>query len=170
MVRGDNGMAHIAIEYVIMVPVLILQIFLFPLTTNWIMSMWTDNRRTLALQDAAGHLGSAIQQLYFTLNEEELLNGTVTIKSPVPPLIDGFPYVGNATLRTTLDSALNSSKILDLTLTLQTLGTTVHTSVILGQNVEWQNSTFVSNSLNAGIKAEKIGSGTDALIKISFTS
>ncbi|MGB9676071.1 MAG: hypothetical protein ACPL0C_02655 [Candidatus Bathyarchaeales archaeon] len=163
-------MAHIAIEYVIMVPVLILQIFLLPLTTNWIMSMWTDNRRTLALQDAASHLGSTIQQLYFTLNEGEILNGTVTLKSPVPPLIDSFPYVGNATLRTALDPILNSSKILELTLTLQTLGTTVHTLVILGQNVEWQNSTFVSNSLNAGIKAEKIGSGTDALIRLSFTS
>lgn len=163
-------MAHIAIEYVIMVPVLILQIFLFPLTTNWIMSMWTDNRRTLALQDAASHLGSTIQQLYFTLNEGEILNGTVTIKSPAPPLIDGFPYVGNATLKTTLDPVLNPSKILELTLTLQKLGTTVHTSVILGQNVEWKNSTFVSNSLDAGIKAEKIGRGTDALIRLSFTS
>jgi hypothetical protein len=165
-------MAHIAIEYVIMVPVLILQIFLFPLTTNWIMSMWTDNRRTLALQDAASHLGSAIQQLYFTLNEGEILAGTVTLKSPVPPLIDGFPYVGNVAQRTALDSNSNETSIiiLELTLTLQTLGTTVHASVILGQNVDWQNSTFVSNSLNAGIKAEKIGSGTDALIKISFTS
>ncbi|MEM2105320.1 MAG: hypothetical protein QXV21_02460 [Candidatus Bathyarchaeia archaeon] len=163
-------MAHISIEYVIMVPVLILQIFLFPLTTNWIMSMWTDNRRAIALQDAASHLGSTIQQLYFTLNEEEILAGTVAFKSPVPPLIDNFPYTGNATLRTALDPALGSSKILEITLTLQDLGVTAQTMVILGQNVEWQNSTFVSNSLNAGIKAEKIGSGLDALIRLSFTS
>ncbi|MEM3577955.1 MAG: hypothetical protein QXX51_05810 [Candidatus Bathyarchaeia archaeon] len=163
-------MAHIAIEYVIMVPVLILQIFLFPLATNWMMGMWTDNRRTLALQDAASHLGSAIQQLYFTLNEEEILAGTATLKSPVPPLIDNFPYTGNVTLRTTLDPALNSSKILEITLTLQNFGITARTAVILGQNAEWQNSTFVSNSLNAGIRAEKIGSGIDALIRFSFTS
>lgn len=163
-------MAHISIEYVIMIPVLILQIFLFPLTTNWVMSMWTDNRRTLALQDAASHLGSTIQQLYFTLNEEEILAGTVTLKSPVPPLIDNFPYSGNATLRTALDPALGSSKILEITLTLQDLGVTAHTMVILGNNVEWQNSTFVSNSLNAGIKAEKIVSEENALVRLSFTS
>ncbi|MEM3704020.1 MAG: hypothetical protein QXX79_06370 [Candidatus Bathyarchaeia archaeon] len=163
-------MAHIAIEYVIMVPVLILQIFLLPLATNLIMGMWTDSRRTLALQDAASHLGSAIQQLYFTLNEEEILAGTVTLESPVPPLIDGLSYTGNATLKTALDLILNSSKILEITLTLQNVGVTAYTSVILGQNVEWQNSTFISDSLNAGIKAEKIGSGENALIRLSFTS
>lgn len=163
-------MPHVAIEYVIMVPVLILQIFLFPLATNWLMNRWTDYRQTLTLQDAASHLGSTIQQLYFTLNEGEILAGAVTLKSPVPPLIENYPYTGNATLKTALDPTLNSSKILEITLKLHTLGITAQTSVILGQNVQWQNSTFVSNSLNAGIRAEKIGSGEDSVIKLSFTS
>lgn len=163
-------MPHIAIEYVIMVPVLILQIFLFPLATSWLMGRWTEYRRTLALQDAASHLGSTIQQLYFTLNEEEILAGAVTLKSPVPPLIENYPYAGNAMLKTALDPALNSSKILEITLTLHTFGISAHTSVILGQNVQWQNSTFLSNSMNAGVRAEKVGSGADAIIQLSFTS
>lgn len=153
-------MPHITIEYVIMVPVLILQIFLFPLTTSWLMNVWVDSRRTLALQEAASHLGSTIQQVYFSLNHETMSAGSVTHKPDVPPYIENYPYTGNATLRTVLDPALNSSKILELTFKLQTVGTTVTTSVILGQNVMWKESTFMSNSVNASIIAEKNATGT----------
>jgi len=71
-------MGHVTIEYMIMLPILILQIFLFPLTANWLMNIWVDSRRTLALQDVAGHLGSTIQQLYFSLNHETISNGKAT--------------------------------------------------------------------------------------------
>ncbi|MEM2280902.1 MAG: hypothetical protein QXZ68_02800, partial [Candidatus Bathyarchaeia archaeon] len=60
-------MAHITIEYVIMLPILIMQILLFPLTASWLMNIWVDSRRTLALQEVASHLGSVIQQVYFIL-------------------------------------------------------------------------------------------------------
>jgi len=158
-------MPHVTIEYVIMVPVLIMQIFLFPLTASWLMNIWVDSRRTLALQEAASHLGSTIQQIFFTLNHGTILAGTVTQKANVPPLIENYPYTGTATLRTVLDPPLNSSKILKITLRLGSVGTTVTTSVILGQNVLWQESTFVSNSTNAGIRAEKLADGT---IRLSF--
>jgi len=158
-------MAHITIEYVIMVPVLILQIFLFPLTANWLMNVWVDSRRTLALQEAATHLGSTIQQLYFTLNHTTISAGVVTQKSNVPSFIENYPYTGSAVLSTVLDPALNSSKILKITLKLGTIGTTVTTSVILGQMVQWKESTFVSNSTRACIKAEKL---TDGTIRLSF--
>jgi len=158
-------MAHITIEYVIMVPVLILQIFLFPLTASWLMNVWVDSRRTLALQEAATHLGSTIQQIYFTLNHTTISAGIVTQKSNVPSLIENYPYTGNAVLRAVLDPALNSSKILKITLKLGTIGTTVTTSVILGQMVQWKESTFISNSTNACITAEKFTNGT---IRLSF--
>jgi len=161
-------MPHVTIEYVIMVPVLILQIFLFPLTANWLMNIWVDSRRTLALQEAASHLGSTIQQIYFSLNHETISAGTATQKSNVPPFIENYPYTGNATLRTVLDPALNSSKVLEVTLKLKTVGTTVTTSVILGQNVQWQESTFISNSTNACIKAEKFWDGDEYIIRLSF--
>ena len=156
-------MPHITIEYVIMVPVLILQIFLFPLAASWLMNVWVDSRRTLALQEVASHLGSTMQQMYFSLNHETILTGTVTQKSSVPPFIENYPYTGNATLRTVLDPALNASKVLEITLRLRTVGTTVTTSVILGQNVLWRKSTFVSNSTNACIMAEKFANGTICL-------
>lgn len=156
-------MPHVTIEYVIMVPVLILQIFLFPLTAGWLMNVWVDSRRTLALQEVASHLGSTIQQIYFSLNHETISAGTATQKSDVPPFIENYPYTGTAILRTVLDPDLNSSKVLKITLKLGTVGTTVTTSVILGQNVLWQESTFVSNSTSAGIRAEKFTNGTICL-------
>jgi len=161
-------MPHVTIEYVIMVPVLILQIFLFPLTAGLLMNIWVDSRRTLALQEAASHLGSTIQQIYFSLNHETISAGTVTQKSSVPPFIENYPYNGTATLRTVLDPTLNSSKVLEITLKLRTVGTTVTTSVILGQNVLWQESTFVSNSTNACITAVKFWDEDEYVIRLSF--
>jgi hypothetical protein len=161
-------MPHVTIEYVIMVPVLILQILLFPLAASVLMNIWVDSRMTLALQEAASHLGSTIQQVYFSLNHATISAGTVTQKSNVPPFIEDYPYTGNATLKTVLDPALNSSKVLEITLKLGKVGTTVTTSVVLGQNVLWQGSTFVSNSTNAGITAVKFWDGDEYLICLSF--
>ena len=156
-------MAHITIEYVIMLPLLILQIFLFPLTASWLMNVWVNSRRTLALQEAANHLGSTLQQIYLTLNHTTISAGVVTQKSNVPPFIENYPYTANAILSTVLDPALNSSKVLKITLRLGTVGTVVTTSVILGQRVQWKASTFVSNSTNAFIRAQKFANGTIGL-------
>jgi hypothetical protein len=146
-----------------MVPVLILQIFLFPLAASWLMNIWVDSRRTLALQEAASHMGSSIQQVYSALNHDTISAGTVTQKVDVPPFIENYPYIGNATLKTVSDPSLNSSKVLQITLQLRTVGTIVTTSVILGQNVAWKESIFVSNSTNACIRAEKFANGTICL-------
>ena len=151
----------------IMIPILIMQIFLFPLTAGWIMNTWVDSRRTLALQETASHLGSSIQQIYSSLNHDTISAGTVTNKLDVPPFIEGYVFTGNATLRT-LGAAANSSKVLDLTLRL--LGTSIQTtaSVTLGQNVEWtQSSVLKSNSTLASINAEKQLNGT---IRLYFGS
>jgi hypothetical protein len=153
-------MPHVTIEYVIMMPILILQIFLFPLTAGWLMNVWVDSRRSLALQDVASHLGSTIQQLYFSLNHQTISAGKATYLPGLPSLIEDSPYVGNATLRTVLDPALNSSKVLELTVRLVSTRTIVSTFVILGPNVSWKESVFVSNSMNACVSAEKNLTGT----------
>jgi hypothetical protein len=153
-------MPHITIEYMIMMPILILQIFLFPLTAGWLMNFWVNSRRSLALQDVASHLGSTIQQLYFSLNHESISAGKATYLPGLPPFIEDFPYVGNATLRTVLDPALNSSKVLELTVRLVSTADRVNTRVILGPNVSWKESVFMSNSTNACVSAEKNQTGT----------
>jgi len=154
---------HITIEYMIMIPILIMQIFLFPLTATWLMNIWVDSRRTLALQEATSHLGSTIQQLYFSLNHETISAGTATYSPGLPPFIENNHYTGNATLRTVSYPASNSSKVLELTLKLAKTSITVTTSVILGPNVLWRESTFMSNSTNACVSAEKLPNGTICL-------
>jgi len=156
-------MTHITIEYMIMIPILIMQIFLFPLTASWLMNIWVDSRRTLALQEATSHLASTIQQLYFSLNHETISAGTATYSPGLAPFIENHHYIGNATLRTVLDPTLNSSKVLELTLKLARTQITTTTSVILGSNVLWRESTFMSNSTHACVSAEKFPNRTICL-------
>lgn len=156
-------MVQITIEYMIMIPILVMQIFLFPVTASWLMNIWVDSRRTLTLQDASSHLGSVIQQLYFSLNHETISTGTATHAPGLPPFIENQHYHGEATLKKTSYPTSNSSKSLEITLELATTGTTVTTSVILGPNTLWRDSTFVSNSTNACVKAEKFPNETICL-------
>ncbi|MBC7130047.1 hypothetical protein H5T51_02355 [Candidatus Bathyarchaeota archaeon] len=157
-------MAHITIEYMIALPILIVQIILFPLTANWLMNIWVDSRRTLALEEAASHLGSTLQQMYFTLNHDSVPAGTKITQNPgLPPFIESYHYIVSAKLRTTLDPALNSSKILTLTAELKGTGRNITTTVLLGINAVWIDSLFVSNSTSAYIIAEKLPNGTIAL-------
>jgi hypothetical protein len=157
-------LVQITIEYMIMIPILILQIFLFPLTAGWIMNTWVDSRQTLALQETASHISSSIHQVYSALNHDSISNGTVTNRLEVPLFIEGYVYRGNASLRTS-NPTPNSSQVLDITLRFIGGHIESNTAVTLGQNVAWQNSTFMSNSTDASLIAQKMLNGT---ILLSF--
>jgi hypothetical protein len=156
-------MPHITIEYVIMLPLLIMQIFLFPMTASWLMNTWVNSRRTLALQDVAGHLGSTMQQLYFSLNHTTMPPGKASYYPGLPPLIEDIIYKGTATLQTLSGPELNAVKALELTVTLMGTTNSVTTTIILGPDVNWRPSVFLSNSTNAYITAEKFVNGTISL-------
>jgi hypothetical protein len=158
-------LTQITIEYMIMIPILIMQIFLFPLTAGIIMNGWVDSRRTLALQETASHIGSSMQQLYSALNHESITAGVVNTTLDTPPFIEGYAYRGTAALRNASDP--NSARVLDITLLL--VGTSIETtsSVTLGQNVLWRNTSLTSNSTYAGISAAKLANST---IQLAFTS
>ena len=160
-------MTQITIEYMIMIPILIMQIFLFPLTAGIIMNGWVDSRRTLALQETASHLGSSMQQLYSSLNHGSITAGVVNNTLDTPPFIEGYAYTGTAMLRNASDP--DAARILDVTLTLVGTQLEVTSSVTLGQNVVWGNTTLMSNSTYAGISAEKLPD-TDGTIQLAFTS
>jgi len=144
----------------ILLPALILQIFLFPMTVNWLMNSWVNSRRTLTLQNATTELGSMIQQLYFSLNHNTMPAETVTYAPGLPPLIENTVYTGNATLSSGVYNGLNSTTYLQLTMKLYGTPDSATTEVVLGSNVLWQQSTFVSNSANACINAQKFANGT----------
>ena len=150
-------MAHVTIEYVILVPLLISQIFLLPWAASVIMNGWVDSRRTLALQETASHLGSSIQQTYLSLNYTTIPAADVTSKLDVPPFIEGYAYMATATLE-----PASGSKVLELTLTFKGVQISSTAAVTLGQNGEWQTgySTFMSNSTSACLRAEKYSNKT----------
>jgi len=153
-------MPHVTIEYMIMMPVMILQIFLFPIVASTLMNVWVDSRRTLALQDVTSNLGSTIQQLYFSLNHETMPSGNVTYSPGLPPFIEDSYYVGSAALPMASNPGLNSSLYLELTVKLVGTPDSQTTTVILGPNALWQISTFVSNSTYACVNADKLSNGS----------
>ncbi|MGA3060934.1 MAG: hypothetical protein ABSD92_11260 [Candidatus Bathyarchaeia archaeon] len=158
-------MAHITIEYMILIPILILQIFLLPYATGIFMNYWSTSSDTLALNDASIHLGSSIEQLYFFLNNPSVSSGTITNSLGVSPYIGNYAYKGNATLISV--SGSGSEKVLKLTLSLMGSTISITSPVTLGQNTQWVNSTFMSNSTSACISGYKDSSNT---IWLSFST
>jgi archaellum component FlaG (FlaF/FlaG flagellin family) len=156
-------MANITIEYMILIPLLILQIFLLPFAANIIMGAWTNSSETISLQDAATHLTSSIQQFYLFINNPSLTSANITNQLGVPTYINSETYVGKATLI----PGSGSQQVLNLTLSLSKSKITVSSIVTLGENVRWDSSftTFISNSTTACISAQKY---TDGTIVLSF--
>jgi len=140
----------------IMVPVLIMQIFIFPFAATMMMDTWVDSRRELVLQETAGHLGSSIQQLYYTINRASISNGSLTLKLDTPPSIEGYAYT------ITLHNATNSNaqaRIMNITLNLVGARGATSTLVTFGENAAWQdNALYLSNSTS--INATKTSSGS----------
>jgi hypothetical protein len=151
--------AHVTIEYVIMVPLLISQIFLLPWAASVIMNGWVDSRQTLALQEAASHLGSSIQQAYSFLDNEKIGAGNVNKTLDIPRFIEGYAYTATGMVNT------QDSKVVELTLSFKGVAISVTASVTLGQNGIWQNSTFMSNSTSAYLHTEKY---SDKTVKLYF--
>jgi hypothetical protein len=151
-----------------MIPLLVLQILLFPMAASWLMNIWVNSRMELALGNSASHLGSSMLQLYSTLNHVTVSAGTTTYSPGLPPYIENHYYSGTAVLRNAVGSGANSSRILDMTLLLSGTQTSVTTSITLGANIVWNNSTFLSNSTNAVIVAQKFLNGTQYMISLQF--
>lgn len=152
-------MPQVAIEYVIMVPVLIAQIFLFPFAASIMMNNWVESRRTIALQEAASHLSSSLQQLYSSVNHDTITAGTTTFKTDLPMLIEDYPYTANASLRTA-GSDPNGSRILEITLKCMGIGLSTTAFATFGENMQWRNSTLMSNSTSATVVVEKMPNST----------
>jgi hypothetical protein len=151
-------MVSVTIEYVILIPLLFSQVIVFPFVASTMTSSWQDSRRDVALQDVANHLASTIQQLYLTVNRDEILAGNVNQASTLPVTVASYPYTATASLSSI--SEPGSVKILIVTITLDELGNTLSASALLGPNVEWIDSTLRSNSAGASINVQKFSNST----------
>ena len=151
-------MTSVAIEYVILIPLLFTQVIVFPFVASTMTSSWQDSQRNIELQDAADHLASTIQQLYLTINRDEILAGTVTQASTLPVTVNFYPYTATGLLNSPSDP--DSTRILTVTLTLEEVDNTATAAAVLGPNVQWINSTLRSNSPNASIDVQKFSNST----------
>jgi hypothetical protein len=132
-----------------MLPILILQIIVLPLSASWLMSVWTNDRMKSEIQEAANQVSSTIKQLYLALKSSNVL----LTSSPVVQTLN-FP----TTIESDLYYATGPQKsglitILNLHFTLQGTGITANSSANFGSSVYWQSSKFFSNSSSACIKA-----------------
>jgi hypothetical protein len=154
---------QISVQYMIMIPVLILQIFLFPLAAQAIMNTYSDSRMSIELQTATGHMGSSIQQLYYTMNQlTDSPTGSVKIDLDTPAQIEGHAYTTTLHQVAYMDS---SCQIMNVTLKIVGTNTQSSTLVTLGQNVDWpENLAFNSTANDLSLIATKTGNS----IWISF--
>lgn len=150
-------MVSVTIEYVIMIPLLLTQVIIFPFVASTMTSNWQNSQRNIELQDAADHLASTIQQLYLTINSQEVLTGYVTQASTLPITVASYPYTATASLNNPPDP--NATKIITVTLTMDEVGNTVSADAVLGPNVQWTESTFRSTSTDASINVQKFSNG-----------
>lgn len=132
-----------------------MQVILIPVATGWMIDVWGLRRRENELRDIGGQLGTTIQQLYYSLNREEIVAGITTQTPQVQSSIEFLPYNVTAS-----SQKYENSTIIDLYLILGGTNTAVSTRVTLGPHVVWQESTFVSNSTDAHISVEKFPNGT----------
>jgi hypothetical protein len=133
----------------IMVPVMILQIFLFPYVAVMLMDNWNDSRQTLELQETAAQLGSTIQQMYYTINRASVSSGSASMKIDldIPRAIENHPYT------VTLQNVPNSNsayQIMNITLCFTGSSVSTSTLVTLGDNVNWADN-LAFNSATAGL-------------------
>jgi hypothetical protein len=106
--------SHVGIEYAILLPILVLQIIVLPLSVSWMMSVWTNDRMKSEIQEAANQVTSTIKQLYLVLRSSNVLPTSSPIVQTLnlPTTIESHLYYTTAT---------NSGpiKILNLQFTLQ---------------------------------------------------
>jgi hypothetical protein len=156
-------LGHVAIEVVIMAPLLVVQLFVFPFVATSLTSKWADASREVTLQEAASQMASTIQQLYLSLNRVEISEGTITYVLNMPKEIASHSYTAEGSLITTLQPA---STILLLNLTIDDTGNTATAQASLGPNAEWdEDSSFHSLSPNTTVIVEKDEDGT---LRFSF--
>ena len=151
-------MTSVTIEYVIMIPLLLTQVIIFPFVASTMTSNWQNSQRNVELQDTAEHLASTIQQLYLTINSQDVLAGTVTQASTLPITVASYPFTATGSLNSPPNP--NATKILTVTLTMDDVGNTVSADAVLGPNVQWIELMFRSTSSDASIIVQKFSNDT----------
>jgi hypothetical protein len=139
----------------IMIPVMILQIFLFPYVAVMLMDGWTSSRQTIELQDIASQLGSTVQQMYYIINHASVSSGSASmnVALSIPETVDNTAYTVTLSHASNIDSAY---QVMNITLHINKGSAVTSTLVTLGDNINWQNNiAFSSLTRNLTFSATK---------------
>ena len=107
------------------------------------MDSWADSRQTLELQEVAGHLGSAIQQLYYTTNS--IPNGTMKIYLDIPSQIENHAYT---TTLLHVPNSYGAYRIMNISIRLSGTESATYTIVTLGDNIDWAEGLSFNSYYN----------------------
>lgn len=150
-------MPHITLEYMIMIPILLMQIILFPYVAVTMRTSWVESNVNLELQEICSHIGSSMQQLYYTMNHASISAGSLSAKLGTPTSIgDGYGNFYGFTI--TLQNATNVNtdvKIMNVTLHIEGTGDQAFSLVTLGDNAVWQNNAVFLSSSSTSVNATK---------------
>jgi hypothetical protein len=152
-------MTNVAIEVVLLTPVLLIQVILLPFAASTLSAKWATATQDVTLNETASQMAGTIEQLYLSLNRPEISTGTITQASTFPAEIADHSYYVTGQLKPSPEPGFG--RILFLNLTLQDIGNAVTVQTPLGTNVSWnETSRFDSSSPNASIKVQKFANGT----------
>lgn len=135
-----------------LLPLMILVLVLFPVAANSVVSNYVNQQHVVLAQSAMNQMVSTVQQLYYSLNQENILPCNVTMKNLLPQQIDKYTYDVSATT--------NPGNKLTLSLSMSNLNIHLDKTIILGPNALWNNSQFRSILPTAAIRVEKMTNGT----------
>jgi hypothetical protein len=145
------------VEHVMLLPLMIMVVVLFPIAANSIVVNYTNQQQLVIAQSAMNQMVSTIQQLYYSLNQENILPCNVTVTNLLPQKIGTYTY--NVTATT------NPGNKLTLSLYMSSLNMRVEKTITLGPNALWENSQFRSILPTSAIRVQKIMNG---MLKFSF--
>ena len=156
-------MTHVGIEYAILLPILVLQIIVLPLSASWMMSVWTNDRMKDELQEAASQVTNTIKQLYLALTGPNVVLTSTQVNQVLnlPTTIESHLYYATG------PPSGNYTR-LNLHFILQGTGISTNSSAIFGSKIHWDSSKFFSNSSSVSIEAGWSSSGNQPMIWLSF--
>jgi len=146
-------MTSVVMEHIILTSLMLIVIMIFPLTANYVVANYVNLQREVVAQGALNQLTSTVQQLGYTLSQEDISPCNVTMSGPLPQTIDSNTY---HIFATTTDGGKN----LTLSLFLPALDLQINKTIILSSNTVWKNSEYSSLSTASALNIEKFVNGT----------
>ena len=144
-------MSDVVIENIMLLPLLIMTLILFPIAANSVVVTYISQQNEIVAQSAMNQIVSTVQQLYYSLNREDIMACNITMAKPFPQKIGSYEYY--------VDAKMNPNS-LTLSLSMPGMNFALNKTISLSSNALWIDSQLRSTSPSAAINAQKLSNGT----------